>query len=54
MKLGAITNGISQSFETALKIMKNDGISYAELQFIWDTEICHHTEEENKEMKKAA
>lgn len=52
MKLGAITNGISQNFETALKIMQNDGISYAELQFIWDTEICHHTEEENKKMKK--
>ena len=46
MKLGAITNGISQDFETALKTMSADGIEYAELQFIWDTEICHHTGEQ--------
>lgn len=51
MKLGAITNGISQDFETALKTMSADGIEYAELQFIWDTEICHHTGEQNAEMK---
>ena len=51
MKLGAITNGISQDFEKALKVMVRDGIEYAELQFVWDKEICHHTEEENEKMK---
>ena len=39
-------------FETALKTMSADGIEYAELQFIWDTEICHHTGEQNAEMKR--
>lgn len=52
MKLGAITNGLSMDFETALKTMKRDGIEYAELQFIWDTEICHHTDEQNRKMKE--
>ncbi|HZK55657.1 MAG TPA: sugar phosphate isomerase/epimerase family protein [Desulfosporosinus sp.] len=52
MKLGAITNGISQDFERAMQVMQRDGIGYAELQFIWEKEICHHTEEENKEIKR--
>ncbi len=51
MKLGAITNGISQDLETALQVMSRHGIEYAELQFIWNKEICHHTEEENRKMK---
>jgi sugar phosphate isomerase/epimerase len=51
MKLGAITNGISQDLEEALQIMVKDGIEYAELQFIWGKEICHHTEDENNEIK---
>lgn len=52
MKTGILTSGVSQDFEKSLKIIKNDGFDYIELQFIWDKEICHHSDEQNKEMKR--
>ena len=52
VKLGTITSGISQDLETALQVMVRDGIEYAELMFIWDTEICHHSDEQYAEMKR--
>ena len=39
MKLGVITDGISREFEHALDVMKEFGLEYAELQFLWDKEI---------------
>ncbi|MCP4072648.1 MAG: sugar phosphate isomerase/epimerase [Hyphomicrobiales bacterium] len=38
-KLGVITNGISRDLEHALKVMKEFGLDYAELQFVWDKEV---------------
>jgi sugar phosphate isomerase/epimerase len=39
VKLGIITDGISREFEHALDVMKEFGLEYAELQFLWDKEI---------------
>jgi sugar phosphate isomerase/epimerase len=52
LKLGAITNGISEDLEHALQIMKRDGLEYAELQFVWETEIGEHTGEQNNKIKE--
>jgi sugar phosphate isomerase/epimerase len=38
-KLGVITDGISRDFEHALDVMNEFGLSYAELQFVWDQEV---------------
>jgi sugar phosphate isomerase/epimerase len=38
-KLGVITDGISREFEHALEVMKEFGLDYAELQFLWDKEV---------------
>jgi sugar phosphate isomerase/epimerase len=51
MKLGVITNGISQDLEHSLKVLKKHGIDYAEFQFVWDTEIGSHSDEDNQKMK---
>ena len=37
--LGVITDGISREFEHALEVMKEFGLRYAELQFLWDKEV---------------
>ena len=37
--LGVITDGISIDFEHALKIMKNNNLTQAELQYLWDKEV---------------
>ena len=46
MKLGVITDGISQDLEYALKVMNETGLDHAELQFVWDKEIGDQTPEE--------
>ena len=38
-KLGVITDGISTDFEHALKVMSNNGLNQAELQYLWDKEV---------------
>ena len=38
-KLGVITDGISREFEHALEVMKEFGLRYGELQFLWDKEV---------------
>jgi sugar phosphate isomerase/epimerase len=52
MKLGVMTNGVSEDFEYALSTMKKDGLRYAELQFIWGVEIGDHTEDQNRMIKE--
>jgi len=37
-KLGVITDGISRELERALAVM-NDGLTQAELQYLWDVEV---------------
>jgi sugar phosphate isomerase/epimerase len=39
MKLGVITDGISRDFEHALGVMDEFGLAWAELQYLWDTQI---------------
>ena len=38
-ELGLITDGISTDFEHALKIMSENGLNQAELQYLWDKEV---------------
>jgi len=38
-KLGVITDGISTDFEHALKVMSDNGLDQAELQYLWDKEV---------------
>ncbi len=38
-KLGVITDGISTNFEHALKIMSENDLNQAELQYLWDKEV---------------
>ena len=38
-KLGVITDGISTNFDHALKIMSENELNQAELQYIWDKEV---------------
>ena len=52
MKIGVITNGISEDLEYALKVMNKTGVKYAELQFVWDKQVGDHTPEEINKIKK--
>jgi len=38
-KLGVITDGISTDFEHALKVMSENNLNQAELQYLWDKEV---------------
>jgi sugar phosphate isomerase/epimerase len=51
LKIGVITDGISRDFEYALKVMAEEGVEYAELQFIWDKEVGDHTLEDIRRIK---
>ena len=42
-KLGVITDGISTDFEHALKVMSENGLDQAELQYLWDKEAVSYT-----------
>jgi len=39
MKLGVITDGIDRDLAHALSVMDEFGLTYAELQFVWDKEV---------------
>lgn len=52
MKLGIVTNGISDDFEYALQVMQQDGLAYADLQFLWGKEIGSHTAEQNETIRR--
>ena len=54
MKLGVITDGISRDFEHALGVMTEFGLTHAELQFVGDTEVGDHTEEQIRNIKTLA
>ena len=51
MKVGVITDGISTDLEYALRVMKETGLEYAELQYVWDKEIGDQTAEEVHKIK---
>lgn len=52
MKLAIITDGISQDPNVALRYLADEGIPYADFQFVWDTEIGDHSSEQVKELKR--
>ncbi len=52
VKLGIITDGISQDAEVCLRYCADEGIEYADFQFVWDTEIGDHSAEQEKELKR--
>ncbi|HZK55656.1 MAG TPA: sugar phosphate isomerase/epimerase family protein [Desulfosporosinus sp.] len=52
MKLGTMTDGVSEDFGQALSIMQQDGLTQAELQFLWGTEIGNLTDEQNERAKQ--
>lgn len=52
MKTGILTSGISQDFEKALQVVREGGFDYVELQFMWGIEAGHHSEEQNREVKR--
>lgn len=54
LKLGVITDGISQDVETAFRFLNENEIEYGDLQFIWGKEIGDQTDEEVKDIKKLA
>ena len=52
MKLGIITDGISQDVETSFRFLNEVGIEYADPQFIWNKEIGDQTDDEIKTVKR--
>lgn len=46
MKLGVICDGISRDLGHALSVMDEFGLDHAELQFVGDTEVGDHTDQE--------
>lgn len=50
MKLGVICDGISRDLSHAVDVMDEFGLTYAELQFVGDTEVGDHSAQEIREM----
>ena len=50
MKLGVITDGISRDLGHAVDVMDEFDLTYAELQFVGDTEVGDHSEAEIMEI----
>ncbi|MGI9366507.1 MAG: sugar phosphate isomerase/epimerase family protein [Rhizobiaceae bacterium] len=50
MKLGVICDGISRDLGHALDVMDEFGLEYAELQFVGDTEVGDHSNQEIAEI----
>ncbi|MEE2752337.1 MAG: sugar phosphate isomerase/epimerase family protein [Candidatus Latescibacterota bacterium] len=54
MELGVITDGISSDFEHALKVLTEQGLDRAELQYVWENEVGDHSDEEIGRIKTLA
>ena len=54
MELGVITDGISRDFEHALQVLTEGGLDRAELQYVWDSEVGDHSDEEIEKIKTLA
>ena len=50
MKLGVICDGISRDLKHAVDVMDEFGLTYAELQFVGDTEVGDHTPDQNRDI----
>jgi len=51
LKIGVITDGIRRDLEYALKVITQEGLEYAELQFLSDKEVGDQTAEEIQRIK---
>ena len=51
MKLGVITDGISRDLEHALGVMDEYDLKYPEFQYVWDSEVDDHTDDEIARIK---
>ncbi|MEX0309358.1 MAG: sugar phosphate isomerase/epimerase family protein [Tateyamaria sp.] len=52
MKLGVICDGISRDLSHAVDVMDEFDLTYAELQFVGDTEVGDHTPQEIRQIDK--
>ena len=52
MKLGVITDGIDRDLEQALQVMKDNGLEYAELQYIKEKKVEELSDTEVKHVRK--
>jgi sugar phosphate isomerase/epimerase len=52
MKVGVITNGISEDFAQVCKVMKETGVKYAEIQNVFDKPVENLTAEEAATVKR--
>lgn len=50
MKLGVICDGISRDLAHAIDVMDEFGLTYAELQFVGDTEVGDHTAQQIRDI----
>jgi len=48
MRLGVITDGIDRDLAHALAVMDEFGLTYAELQFVWDKEVGNLDKDERR------
>jgi sugar phosphate isomerase/epimerase len=53
MKLGVITDGISEDLDHAAGVMNDVGAKYAELQLVWGKEMGEHTDAEVARIKQS-
>lgn len=51
MKLGVITDGISRDLAHALSVMAEYDLKYPEFQYVWDSEVGDHSDEEIARIK---
>lgn len=52
MKIGVITNGISEDFSTVCKVMKETGIKFAEIQNVFDKPVENLTMDDARIVKQ--
>ena len=50
MKLGVICDGISRDLDHAVNVMDEFDLTYAELQFVGDTEVGDHSAQEVRQI----
>jgi sugar phosphate isomerase/epimerase len=46
MKLGAITNGVSEDLDESLSVLASKGLRYAELASVWGVNVGQHSDEQ--------
>jgi len=52
LKVGIITDEISQDFKSSLKVIDKLGVGYIELQSLWEKEVTEFNNEELTKVKR--